>query len=110
MSRLNALAIGEAAAWALAIALGAAAVHGLRAASRESETVAAGATPDITAGLPTWPESLASKADRVASADPFRLVRRPSSVAYRPELEGAPLLEISAREALALRRARRASA
>jgi hypothetical protein len=36
------------------------------------------------------PDSLAAAADAITAIDPFRLEHRPSTVAYRPELEGTP--------------------
>ena len=55
------------------------------------------APPDVAqaiAAIPNAPsmtaDSLSARAERVAANDPFRLARRPSPVAYRPELEGAP--------------------
>jgi hypothetical protein len=37
------------------------------------------------------PESIDAAARAVAETDPFRLTRKPASVAYRPELEGVAL-------------------
>lgn len=51
------------------------------------------------------PESLMVAAAVITQADPFRAARRPASIAYRPELEGAPPPVVAplARPALVLR-------
>lgn len=42
-------------------------------------------------------DSIARLADYLALSDPFRLERKPSSVAYRPELEGLPPTPVAPR-------------
>ena len=91
--------------WASAIAVAAVVLAG---ASRGAEQ-AAGA-PGAIGAEPRMPrtfaaESLAAAARAVVARDPFRLDRRPASVAYRAEMEGlpqAPPAPVAPRPALAV--------
>jgi hypothetical protein len=80
----------EIALWVGAAALAAAAMIGWRGA-----VTTVPASPALAVGTVAAPRVLSAAAlaraqVAVAEHDPFRLERRPASVAYSPELEGAP--------------------
>ena len=79
----------ELALWSTAIALGAVATLGART-PRDSGS----ATPSAAHRRATPGAASSADVDRAATSlietDPFRPARRPSPIAYRPELEGAP--------------------
>jgi len=80
----------EVGAWLAAFAMAALAVTSWRTIMHETTSDAVRAAAPPRQPTFTSAESLSIHAEVVAANDPFRVARRPSPVAYRPELEGAP--------------------
>jgi hypothetical protein len=80
----------ELACWTFAVLAAAAATLAWRGAVPSVRAEPAALATPAAYPTPGRADSLLRLADRIASGDPFRLERRPSNVAYRPELEGVP--------------------
>lgn len=75
--------------WSAAIACGAVATVGARVPDGESRELATSGTVRLGSSASTMRE-IEEAAVALAEADPFRVTRRPSPIAYQPALEGAP--------------------
>lgn len=89
ISRQQLRPVAELVAWGVSITLTFTAIRSWKHVTRQetpivTHTSSAGATL-----VQRTLDSLGAHAERIAANDPFRLVRRPSPVGYRPELEGA---------------------
>lgn len=78
----------ELSAWCLSIALAAFAAKTWHRVTREMQTTVAEVVLPKVVRTERISDSTSAHSERIVASDPFRLVRRPSPIAYRPELEG----------------------
>ena len=88
---MNRLALVRGALWLLTVLFSAAALERARSNSMTNEEGSVAPGGDVaTSPSPIAAESLNTLADRIVGADVFRLLRRPSPVAFRASGDGDP--------------------